>query len=143
MAPSADVTGPATMSASPTAMPTVALAGDPAAVEARLRADGFIRRGRAIDIAKLIDYLGPFSEPAAQETFHYSRDWLREQFSRANDPRNPDFTVALRLTLPAEQLFTHRVWLGLVGVLSGLDAVVPVRSELLRYLPGFAEALQR
>ena len=119
------------------------LAGDPAAVEARLRADGFLRPGRRIEIDKLVDYLAPFTEPASQEVFHYSRAWLREQFARANDPRNPDFTVALRLTMPAEQLFTHRVWLGLVGVLSGLDATVPVRAELIEHLPGFAEAIGR
>lgn len=117
------------------------LAGDPAAVEARLRADGFLRPGKRIEIAKLVDYLAPFTEPASHDVFHYSRAWLREQFARANDPRNPDFTVALKLTMPAEQLFTHRVWLGLVGVLSGLDAEVPVRSELLAHLPGFAEAV--
>ena len=119
------------------------LAGDPAAVEARLRADGFLRPGRRIEIDKLVDYLASFTEPASQEVFHYSRAWLREQFARANDPRNPDFTVALRLTMPAEQLFTHRVWLGLVGVLSGLDATVPVRAELIEHLPGFAEAIGR
>jgi predicted unusual protein kinase regulating ubiquinone biosynthesis (AarF/ABC1/UbiB family) len=117
------------------------LAGDPKAVEERLRSDGFLRPGKRIEIEKLVDYLAPFTEPASREVFHYSRGWLREQFARANDPRNPDFTVALRLTMPAEQLFTHRVWLGLVGVLSGLDAEVPVRAELLAHLPGFAEAV--
>lgn len=117
------------------------LAGDPAAVEARLRRDGFLRPGVSIEIEKLIDYLGPFTEPAGNETFHYSRQWLRGQFARANDPRNPDFAVALKLNLPADQLFTHRVWLGLVGVLSGLDATVPVRPELLAHLPGFADAV--
>ncbi len=117
------------------------LAGDPVAVAARLRADGFVKRGADLDVGKLVDYLAPFSEPARSETFHYSRSWLREQFNRANDPRNPDFAEALKLNLPAEQLFTHRVWLGLVGVLSGLDATVPVRSELVVHLPGFAEAI--
>ena len=43
--------------------------------------------------------------------------------------------------MPAEQLFTHRVWLGLVGVLSGLDATVVVRPELEAHLPGFAAAV--
>ena len=117
------------------------LAGDPGAVERRLRRDGFVKRGVSIDVQKLIDYLGPFTEPAKHEAFHYSRAWLRGQFARANDPRNPDFAVALKLNLPAEQLFTHRVWLGLVGVLSGLDATVPVRPELVAHLPGFAQAV--
>lgn len=117
------------------------LAGDPAAVEARLRADGFIKPRARIDIEKLIDYLSPFSEPARHATFHFSRDWLRSEFTRTNDPRNPDFAVALKLNLPAEQLFTHRVWLGLVGVMCGLDATVPVRPELEAHLPGFAAAV--
>ena len=47
--------------------------------------------------------------------------------------------MALQLTIPADQLFTHRLWLGLVGVLCGLGATVPVRGELEAHLPGFAD----
>jgi predicted unusual protein kinase regulating ubiquinone biosynthesis (AarF/ABC1/UbiB family) len=117
------------------------LAGDSDAVERRLRDDGFIRPGRHLEVDKLADYLAPFTEPARHETFSYSREWLRGTFGKVNDPRNPDFAVALQMNMPAEQLFTHRVWLGLVGVLSGLNATVAVRSELEKYLPGFAEGL--
>ncbi|MCB0920183.1 MAG: AarF/ABC1/UbiB kinase family protein [Actinobacteria bacterium] len=117
------------------------LAGDSEAVERRLRDDGFIRPGKHLEVDKLADYLSPFTEPARHETFSYSREWLRGTFGKVNDPRNPDFAVALQMNMPAEQLFTHRVWLGLVGVLSGLNATVAVRSELERYLPGFAEGL--
>ncbi len=114
-------------------------AGDPGAVEAALRAGGFIAADRSLEVDKLIDYLSPFSEPARHERFRYSRAWLASEFGRVNDPRNPDFTVALQLTLPAEQLFTHRLWLGMVGVLCGLGATVPVRPELTAHLPGFAD----
>jgi predicted unusual protein kinase regulating ubiquinone biosynthesis (AarF/ABC1/UbiB family) len=117
------------------------LAGDSAAVEQRLRLDGFIRPGKHLEVDKLADYLAPFTEPARHEQFTYSREWLRGNFGRINDPRNPDFAVALQMNMPAEQLFTHRVWLGLVGVLSGLNATVHVRSELRAHLPGFAEGL--
>lgn len=110
---------------------------DDAEVLVRLRAHGLLKPGRTIDVRALVDYLAPFSEPAAHERFCYSREWLAAQFGRVNDPRNPDFAVALRLNLPAEHLFTHRVWLGIVGVLSQLGACVPVRPELRRYLPGF------
>lgn len=119
------------------------LVGDTGAVEARLRDDGFIRPGKHLEVDKLAGYLAPFTEPARHETFTYSREWLRSTFGTINDPRNPDFAVALQMNMPAEQLFTHRVWLGLVGVLSGLNATVAVRSELIRYLPGFAQALGR
>ena len=112
---------------------------DPAAVEAALRAGGFIADGATLEVDKLIDYLSPFSEPARHDTFTFSRDWLKGEFGRVNDPRNPDFLVAMQLTIPAEQLFTHRLWLGLVGVLCGLGATVPVRPELIAHLPGFAD----
>lgn len=118
------------------------LVGDEGAVERRLRQDGFIRPGRTLDVTKLADYLAPFTEPARHERFTFSREWLRGTFGTINDPRNPDFAVAMQMNMPAEQLFTHRVWLGLVGVLSGLNATVTVRSELQRYLPGFAEGLR-
>ena len=114
-------------------------ATDPEAVEARLREGGFIAPDAHIEVEKLIDYLSPFSEPSRHEVFTFSREWLKSEFGRVNDPRNPDFTVALQLTIPADQLFTHRLWLGLVGVLCGLGATVRVRSELEAHLPGFAD----
>lgn len=116
------------------------LAGDPQAVHDRLVDQGLLRMGSRADVVKLMDYLSPFTEPACHEVFAFRRSWLHQVFTRANDPRNPDFMVALKLSLPAEQLFTQRVWLGVVGVLSGLNATVPVRSELDAYLPGFASA---
>ena len=103
-----------------------------------LRDAGLVRPDQHIETAKLMDYLAPFSEPARHEVFHYTRDWLRSEFGKVNDPRTPDFAVALQLTIPPEQLFTHRVWLGVVGVLAQLEARVPVADELARLLPGFA-----
>ncbi len=114
--------------------------GGPSEVDAALRAAGLVRPSQRLEVDKLMDYLSPFSEPARHETFHYTRAWLREEFGRVNDPRNPDFATALQLTIPPEQLFTHRVWLGVVGVLCQLEATVPVRAELEALLPGFAES---
>lgn len=116
---------------------TVMLSRDPDEILAGLRAEGFVRPGATVETDKLADYLAPFAEPARHEVFTYGRAWLRAQFARVNDPRNPEFAVALQLSLPAEHLFTHRVWLGVVGVLSQLEATVPVRAELVRWLPGF------
>lgn len=103
----------------------------------RLREEGFVRPGMHVEVDKLVDYMAPFSVPARHEEFRFSRDWLRSEFGRVNDPRNPDFAVALKLDLPAEHLFTHRVWLGMVGVLCQLEATVRVRAVLQRWLPGF------
>ncbi len=113
------------------------LSGDDADVLRRLEADGFVRPGAGLDAGKLRDYMSPFTVPARHECFSFSPAWLRGEFGRVNDPRNPDFAVALQLSMPAEHLFTHRVWLGCVGVLCQLEATVPIRSELMRWLPGF------
>ena len=114
------------------------LSDDPDEVLRRLREERFVKPGVDVDVTKLVDYMGPFTVPARHETFRFSRAWLRSEFGRVNDPRNPDFGVALKLDLPAEHLFTHRVWLGLVGVLCQLEAEVPVRSVLREHLPGFS-----
>ena len=113
------------------------LGDDPDLVLQRLREDGFVRPGAELDVRKLVDYMAPFSVPARHERFRFGREWLRGEFGRVNDPRDPDFGVALQLTLPAEHLFTHRVWLSMVGVLCSLEATVPVRPVLRRWLPGF------
>jgi predicted unusual protein kinase regulating ubiquinone biosynthesis (AarF/ABC1/UbiB family) len=114
------------------------LSDDPDEVLRRLREERFLRPGVEVDVDKLVDYMGPFTVPARHESFRFTRAWLRTEFARVNDPRNPEFGVALRLDLPAEHLFTHRVWLGMVGVLCQLEAEVPVGPVLRRWLPGFA-----
>jgi predicted unusual protein kinase regulating ubiquinone biosynthesis (AarF/ABC1/UbiB family) len=131
----------------PEGMPTtfgrlisVLMRGDEADILRGLRDEGFLAPGRTVDARKLADYLAPFTEPARHEVFHFTRDWLRAEFGRVNDPRNPDFAVALQLSMPAEHLFTHRVWLGCIGVLCQLDATVRIGPELRRYLPGFTGA---
>ncbi len=112
-------------------------AGEDDDVLAALRGYGLLRPDVEIDVVKLRDYLSPFSDPARHEVFTYSQEWLRGQFARVNDPRSPEFSVGLKLSIPPEQLLTYRVWLGIVGVLSQLEATVAVRSELRRWLPGF------
>jgi len=119
---------------------TVLRRGDSDVIVAGLRDEGFVRPGAQVDAVKLRDYLAPFTVPAGHDTFTFSRAWLRSQFSRINDPRNPEFAVALQLTMPPEHLFTHRVWLGCVGVLCQLEATVAVRPVIERWLPGFEAA---
>jgi predicted unusual protein kinase regulating ubiquinone biosynthesis (AarF/ABC1/UbiB family) len=115
-----------------------ALDGDADTVMAGLREEGFIRPGSKLDPQILIDYLSPFIEPAETERFRFDRAWMRGQFARINDPRQENWSVALKLNLPPEYLLVHRVWLGGLGVLCQLGAEVPMRSELERWLPGYA-----
>lgn len=127
----------------PTAMGTllrIALSGDATTVAEGLRDEGFIRPNVDVDPEQVLNYLAPFVEPARHESFHFNRPWLRGQFMRMNDVRNPDFTIALKLNLPPSYALIHRVWLGCIAVLCQLDATVPMRAELEAWAPGFAPA---
>ena len=116
-----------------------ALDGDVDAVADGLREEGFIKQSVKVDAEALLGYLNPFIEPARVERFRFDRAWMRQQFVRINDPRQEYWSVGLKLNLPPEYLLVHRVWLGGVGVLCQLGAEVPMRAELERWLPGFAE----
>jgi predicted unusual protein kinase regulating ubiquinone biosynthesis (AarF/ABC1/UbiB family) len=104
-----------------------------------LREEGFVKQGIRIDPDLLYDYLSPFVEPTRVERFRFSREWMRTQFARINNPREPTYTIAMKLNLPPSYLLIHRTWLGGIGVLSQLEAEAPFRAILEEYLPGFAE----
>jgi predicted unusual protein kinase regulating ubiquinone biosynthesis (AarF/ABC1/UbiB family) len=116
----------------------LATEGDADAVVEGLREEGFVRDGVDVDAEQLLAVLRPFAEPAAHEYFHFSRDWMRSHFTRVSDPRNPDFQHGFKFNLPPQYMLIHRVWLGGIGVLSQMDATVPMRGELERWVPAFA-----
>jgi len=108
-------------------------------VLAGLREEGFVRPNIRVDTDELRAYLNPFIEPARHDSFVFSRDWMREQFQRVQDLRQPGSSVVLRLNLPPSYLLIHRVWVGCIGVLCQLGAELPFREILEQSLPGFAE----
>jgi predicted unusual protein kinase regulating ubiquinone biosynthesis (AarF/ABC1/UbiB family) len=114
---------------------------DPDELVAGLREEGFIQSGVKLDPRLVLDYLSPFVEPTQVERFRFSREWMQGQFQRLNNPKEPTFTLALKLNLPPDYLLIHRTWLGGVGVLSQLGAEAPFREILTEYLPGFAGPL--
>lgn len=127
----------------PTAMGSllrIAMEGDADTVAEGLRREGFILPNVKLDPQQVLNYLDPFVQPAKEEEFHFSRDWMRGQFARLNDVRNPDFTIGLKLNLPPSYALIHRVWLGCIAVLCQLDATVPMQHELQEWAPGFVEA---
>jgi len=117
----------------------IAQGGDAETVMQGLREEGFVLPHVDVDAQQLLDYLDPFVEPSRHEYFHFSREWLRGQFTRLNDIRNPDFAVGLKINLPPSYALIHRVWLGSIGVLCQLEATVPARAEIERWVPEFVE----
>jgi predicted unusual protein kinase regulating ubiquinone biosynthesis (AarF/ABC1/UbiB family) len=104
-----------------------------------LRREGFIKERISVDPAQVLDYLAPFVEPTKVDRFRFSRQWMRTQFARINDPRSPAYTVGLKLNLPPSYLLIHRTWLAGVGVLCQLECEAPFRQILTEALPGFAD----
>jgi predicted unusual protein kinase regulating ubiquinone biosynthesis (AarF/ABC1/UbiB family) len=125
----------------PTAMGSlirIAALEDRAALLEGLRQEGFIKDRIRLDPDLLLDYLSPFVEPTKVERFRFTREWMRSQFQRINNPKEPTYTIAMKLNLPPSYLLIHRTWLGGIGVLSQLEAEAPFHAILTEYLPGFA-----
>lgn len=117
----------------------IAVSGDYDAVLTQMRADGFIKPGIKVRPEELRSYLDPFVEPARTETFTFSRDYMRFQLQRLQDPSQSESQVALRLNLPREYLLIHRTFIGSVGVLCQLEAVAAYGRILHDWMPGFAD----
>ena len=103
-----------------------------------LRREGFLKPSINLDPDHVIDYLAPFVEPTKVERFRFSRAWMRQQFERLNNPKEPAYTVAIKLNLPPSYLLLHRTCVGGIGVMSQLEAEAPFHAILAEYLPGFA-----
>lgn len=110
--------------------------GEATEMLAGLRREGFI--AQPVGAEELLDYLSPFIEPAQVPTFHFTRDWMREQFLRVQRATKGD-GITTKLNLPPSYVLIHRVWLGGVAVLSQLDVRAPFSSVLDQYLPGWSE----
>ena len=106
-------------------------------IEHALRAHDFIRDGVTVDVEALKAFLDPITKPLIDETFKFSREWLREQFARVTDLRPNN--VVRQLNLPPSWVIIHRTVSAGTGVLCQLEAEGPFRGEALRWVPGFAD----
>lgn len=116
------------------------LEGDLDGVRGGLIDLGFLKPGTKLDAEAVGRYFGPFVEPARDETFTFSREWMRGQMTRVSAPTSDGMGTAMQFNLPPEYMLIHRVWLGGMGVLSQLGATAPFRGILAESLPGFASA---
>jgi predicted unusual protein kinase regulating ubiquinone biosynthesis (AarF/ABC1/UbiB family) len=116
-----------------------ALAGDAEAVLEGLREERFLLPSVDLDPEQLLSFLLPLLDPIAEQTFTFSRAWLRSEAVRIGDPRSPASALGRQLNLPPSYLLIHRVTLGAIGVMCQLGSTGSFRSEMERWQPGFAE----
>ena len=110
--------------------------GDIREAEDELREQGFVRPGIEVDPEALYAFLAPLAEPSRQETFKFSREWLRSEAARVTDPRSSN--LGRRLNLPPSYVLIHRVSTEGIGVLCQLGSEGPFRAEMIRWMPGYA-----
>jgi predicted unusual protein kinase regulating ubiquinone biosynthesis (AarF/ABC1/UbiB family) len=121
----------------------IALGGDAQTVLDGLREEGFVKPDIEVEPGAVLDYLAPMLAPVAEERFHFTRTWLREEGARIGDPRSPAAQFGRQLNLPPTYMLIHRVTLGGVGVLCQLGAEGPYQALMQDWLPGFAERPKR
>jgi predicted unusual protein kinase regulating ubiquinone biosynthesis (AarF/ABC1/UbiB family) len=105
-------------------------------VEEALRSEDFIREGVEVDPAALRAFLEPIAQPLIEDTFKFSREWLRAQAAMVTDLRPTN--VVRQLNLPPSYVIIHRVVSAGTGVLCQLEAEGPFRGEAIKWVPGFA-----
>jgi predicted unusual protein kinase regulating ubiquinone biosynthesis (AarF/ABC1/UbiB family)/HSP20 family molecular chaperone IbpA len=112
--------------------------GDLAKLEDEFRSHGYLRDGVSVDLTALRALLAPLAEPSRAESFRFSREWLRTETMQASALRSS--SVLRRLNLPPSYVVIHRVLASGLGVLCQLECEAPFRAEVLRWMPGYADA---
>jgi predicted unusual protein kinase regulating ubiquinone biosynthesis (AarF/ABC1/UbiB family) len=109
--------------------------GDIEEAERVLRQNGFLRDGMTVNLDQLHAFLAPLAEPSRDETFTFSRQWMRQEAAEIGDLRSAN--AARRLNLPPSYVLIHRVSTEGIGVLCQLGCEGAFRAEMLNWIPGY------
>jgi predicted unusual protein kinase regulating ubiquinone biosynthesis (AarF/ABC1/UbiB family) len=111
------------------------LAGDGPTAIRLARQVGALAPDAQVDPRLIVELLHPIVATAAEDTFTYSRPWLRGLLAHITAPR---FAAAVRnLTPPREYALLWRATLAAAGLFAQLGATVPTRGFHLVYSPAF------
>ena len=109
--------------------------GDIQMVERDLRDNGFLRPGMTVDLDELQAFLAPLAEPSREDTFAFSREWMRGEAAKVMEIRSAN--AARRLNLPPSYVLIHRVSTAGIGVLCQLECAGDFRTDVVRWVPGY------
>ncbi|GAA0368964.1 AarF/ABC1/UbiB kinase family protein [Streptomyces blastmyceticus] len=122
----------------PTALGTLsrlAHQGDWDAAQDLLVAERLLSPGAPLDDAALGSLLLPIATPAREETYRFTREWLRKEVVQAMDLREGG--LLRHFNLPPAYVLVNRVVGAATAVLCQLECDIPFRAEAARWLPGF------
>ena len=110
-----------------------AAAADDETLHATAVDSGLLAPG-AVDARTLANVIDPWMDPLRSDRFHFTRSWLQPLARAWSDPRSAGAKLQRKVNIPAQHLLVQRVAFGLLGVLTSLDATVPVRAEVERWI---------
>ncbi|MFE3187732.1 ABC1 kinase family protein [Nocardia sp. NPDC059240] len=102
---------------------------------------GFVKPGARLEMEPLRREFGPLADLGRTERFRFTRDLVQGQVTRSTDMGNFSVSNLFAFTLPPDRpdLFVlGRVFGGMIGVCTQLEAEGPFYSLLEQWLPGFA-----
>ncbi len=117
----------------------LAVDGRPGELLDLLREENFVQPGIDVRAEDVLRYLAPLVTPIQEETFHFTRDWLRAQAERMGDIRRPEFTISRSINLPPQHLMLLRATGSSAAILCQLEAEVAMRGIFQERLNGFRE----
>lgn len=117
------------------------LNGDNDDLDSALRKHGFVAPGQELNGPAIVEAISPFRALFLAPEAHLSRAWFAGQVNSLAQPRLSN--VARQMTLRGELIPTARVLIVLLGTLSQLECVVPLRDEVVSGWTGLADVLQR
>jgi predicted unusual protein kinase regulating ubiquinone biosynthesis (AarF/ABC1/UbiB family) len=117
------------------------LTGDHVGLMASMTRLGFLDQDCTATTDEVVDYLSAMVDPFREDTFTFTRGWLRREAVKLANPRSSSNSVAGQMHLPPEYLVVHRIAAGMVGLLCQLEATVPLRALEIRWSPGFRATL--
>jgi predicted unusual protein kinase regulating ubiquinone biosynthesis (AarF/ABC1/UbiB family) len=116
---------------------------DPEVTVAAMVENEFLVPDHGLDPQLVYDYVsGPY-RPYQDDTFTFTRDFIRETLSAMTDVKGRFGPVVAKLNLPTSFVVLNRVIWGMSALLGRLDAHGPWRAMLLEYrVPGSPPATE-
>ena len=94
---------------------------------------GFLRVGHGLAADAVYDYVSSPYRPYLDESFTFTRAFMRDTVQRIIDVKGPHAAVIEQIDLPASFVMLDRVVWGVSALLGKLELAAPWRSMLLEY----------
>ncbi|MEO7398728.1 MAG: AarF/ABC1/UbiB kinase family protein, partial [Ilumatobacteraceae bacterium] len=126
---------------SPT-LDAVVVRRDPQLLMEAMEEVGFLVPNHGLAAQQIFDYVSSPYVPYLQDTFTFTRQFMKDTLSTMIDLKGPHAPVIEKLNIPASFVILDRVVWGVSAILGKLEVTAPFRSMLLEYQNGAEPATE-